>query len=116
VVDDDPLIAMSTTDMLADLGHSVIEANSGDQALAILASNEDIDLLVTDYSMPKMNGVELAKAALKVSPRLAIVMATGYADLPEISPTRFVRINKPYLQSQLAAEIAKALKLQRGQA
>jgi CheY-like chemotaxis protein len=116
VVDDDPLIAMSTTDMLADLGHSVIEANSGDQALAILASNEDIDLLVTDYSMPKMNGVELAKAALKVSPRLAIVMATGYADLPEISQTRFVRINKPYLQSQLAADIAKALKLQRGQA
>ena len=116
VVDDDPLIAMSATDMLADLGHSVIEANSGDQALAILASNEDIDLLVTDYSMPKMNGVELANAALKVSPRLAIVMATGYADLLEISQTRFVRINKPYLQSQLAAEIAKALKLQRGQA
>ncbi|RBP15529.1 PAS domain-containing protein [Roseiarcus fermentans] len=114
VVDDDSLIASSTADMLMDLGHSVIEAGSGAQALDILEGDEDIDLLFTDYSMPKMNGVELAKAALGVRPRLAVVMATGYADLPEFSQLSFGRINKPYLQSQLAAEIARALNAQRG--
>ena len=116
VVDDDPLIARSTTDMLTDMGHSVIEATSGDQALGILENNEEIDLLITDYSMPKMNGVELAKAAQEVRPHLAIVMATGYAELPELSERSFARINKPYFQSQLAAEITKALRSQRGRA
>ncbi len=102
--------------MLTDLGHSVIEANSGDQALGILESNEEIDLLITDFSMPRMNGVELAKAAQEVRPHLAIVMATGYAELPELPQPSFARINKPYFQSQLAAEIAKALKSQPGRA
>src|SRR5437868_14906569 len=52
VVDDDALIAMSTTDMLEDLGHEVIEADSGDRALDILREQGGIDLLITDYSMP----------------------------------------------------------------
>ncbi len=110
VVDDDPLIARSTTDMLGDLGHSVIEANSGDQALGILESNEEIDLLITDFSMPGMNGVELGRAARKVRPDLAVVLVTGYAELLGLSEPSFPRINKPYFQSQLAAEITEVLK------
>ena len=110
VVDDDALIARSTTDMLGDLGHSVIEANSGDQALGILESNKEIDLLITDFSMPGMNGVELGRAARKVRPDLAVVLVTGYAELLGLSEPSFPRINKPYFQSQLAAEITKALR------
>jgi signal transduction histidine kinase len=49
VVDDDPLIAMATADMLADLGHSVIEAHSAESALDILSGQREIDLLITDY-------------------------------------------------------------------
>ena len=63
MVDDDALIAMSTVDMLEDLGHQVIEANSGHEALELLQNGQAVDLLITDYSMPKMNGVQLAKAA-----------------------------------------------------
>src|SRR6185369_16940609 len=59
VVDDDPLVAMSTVDMLEDLGHKVIEANSGDQALRILDAGREVDLLLTDHAMPGMTGVEL---------------------------------------------------------
>ena len=110
VVDDDALIAMSTVAMLEDLGHDVIEANSGDRALEILRDNRPVDLLVTDYSMPRMNGAQLAAAAREIRPELPILLATGYAELPAGSALSLPLIGKPYQQDQLAAEIVKILK------
>lgn len=107
VVDDDALISMSTVDMLEDLGHEVIEANTGDSALAILSDNPTIDLLITDYSMPKMNGAQLALAARKLRGQLPILLATGYAEIPPGAGIELPRIGKPYHQAQLAAEISK---------
>jgi signal transduction histidine kinase/CheY-like chemotaxis protein len=109
LVDDDALIAMSTADMLADLGHEVIEAVSGEAAVEILHSNRRIDLLITDYSMPRMTGMQLAKAARVVRPELPILLATGYAELPQGAEVELPRLDKPYQQDQLAAEIAKAM-------
>jgi PAS domain S-box-containing protein len=115
VVDDDALIAMSTVDMLEDLGHDVIEANSGDRALEILREDRQIDLLVTDYSMPRMNGAQLAAAARQIRPELPVLLATGYAELPAGSGIGLPRISKPYQQDQLAAEIVKVLRQGGGQ-
>jgi CheY-like chemotaxis protein/two-component sensor histidine kinase len=109
VVDDDALIAMSTVGMLEDLGHDVIEAHSGERALEILRDRLTIDLLVTDYSMPRMNGVQLVAAAREIRPDLPVLLATGYAELPAGSGHDLPRIGKPYRQNQLAAEIAKVL-------
>ncbi|MBV8664718.1 MAG: response regulator [Hyphomicrobiales bacterium] len=109
VVDDDALIAMSTVEMLEDLGHSVIEANSASRALEILQNGRVVDLLITDYSMPKMNGAQLASAARELRPALPILLATGYAELPSNSGVDLPRIAKPYRQDQLAATIAKVL-------
>jgi PAS domain S-box-containing protein len=110
VVDDDTLIAMSTVDMLEDLGHHAIEANSGDRALDILRDDRTIDLLITDYSMPRMNGAQLAVAAREIRPELPILLATGYAEVPAGSGVGLPRIGKPYQQRQLASEIARVLK------
>jgi signal transduction histidine kinase len=110
VVDDDALIAMSTVDMLEDLGHEVLEANSGARALELLGGGNQIDLMITDYSMPGMNGAQLAKAALEINPALPILVATGYADLPPGAGIDLPRLGKPYTQDQLAFEIAKVLK------
>lgn len=110
VVDDDALIAMSTAAMLEDLGHDVIEANSGDRALDILRDGRPVDLLITDYLMPRMNGLQLAVSARQIRPELPVLLATGYAELPTESGTAFPRIGKPYQQDQLAAEVAKVLK------
>jgi PAS domain S-box-containing protein len=110
VVDDDALIAMSTVDMLEDLGHDVIEANSGDRALEILRDGRTIDVLVPDYSMPRMNGAQLAAAAREIRPDLPVLLATGFAELPAGSGIDLPRIGKPYRQDQLAMEIAKILK------
>ncbi|HSI40262.1 MAG TPA: ATP-binding protein [Xanthobacteraceae bacterium] len=108
VVDDDTLIAMSTVGMLDDLGHDVIEASSGEQALKLLQSNA-VDLLITDFSMPGMNGAQLALEARKLNPTLPILLASGYADLPKGLEIALPRIAKPYSQAQIAEEIAKVL-------
>lgn len=107
MVDDDALIAMSSVDMLEDLGHIVTEANSGAEALALLRLGDPFDLMITDYSMPGMNGAELGKAARELYPNLPILMASGYADLPPGSGIDLPRLGKPYTQSQLASEIGK---------
>ncbi|KAA0684527.1 ATP-binding protein [Azospirillum brasilense] len=109
VVDDDALIAMSTVDMLTDLGHTVLEAHSGSQALDLLREDQMIDLLLTDYAMPGMTGVELIEAARALRPDLPVLLATGYAELSEGTATGLPRLAKPYTQHQLAAVIAKLL-------
>jgi CheY-like chemotaxis protein len=108
-VDDDPLIAMSTTEMLEDLGHHVIGASSGLHALAILRSEQPIDLMVTDHVMPGMTGIELAAASRQVRPSLPILLATGYAELPEGTQLDLPRLAKPYHQDQLRDRLDQML-------
>jgi signal transduction histidine kinase len=108
-VDDDPLIAMSTTEMLEDLGHRVIGASSGLHALDILRSEQPIDLMVTDHVMPGMTGIELAAASREVRPSLPILLATGYAELPEGAQLDLPRLAKPYHQDQLRDRLDQLL-------
>lgn len=114
VVDDDPLIATSTAYLLEDLGHEVVEVGSGAAALEVLKNGKRVDLILTDYSMPRMTGLELAHAARALRPNLPVILATGYAELPEGADNNIPRIRKPYLQTQLVAEIRKALHHQAG--
>ncbi|RUM26846.1 hybrid sensor histidine kinase/response regulator [Rhizobium vallis] len=109
LVDDDALIAMSSVDMLEDLGHDVVEANSGSQALELIRSGQRFDLVITDYSMPGMTGAQFAQAVRDIHPALPIVLATGYADLPAGTDIDLPRLGKPYNQAQLAKEIIKAM-------
>ena len=109
VVDDDPLIAMSTVDMLEDLGHVVIEANSGQRALEIIDGGQDIDLMMTDQAMPGMTGIQLAEIVRSKRPNLPVLLATGYTDLPASKLANLPRLSKPYRQAQLQAEIEKLL-------
>ena len=108
-VDDDPLIAMSTTEMLEDLGHRVIGANSGSHALDILKSEQPLDLMMTDHVMPGMTGVELAAASRQVRPSLPILLATGYAELPDGAQLDLPRLAKPYHQDQLRDRLDQLL-------
>ena len=108
VVDDDALINMSTVDMVQDLGHTVLEAYSGKEALQILGSQR-VDALITDYAMPGMTGVELANRARELHPGLPILLATGYADLPSGTTTDLPRLAKPYQQTELATQISRLL-------
>jgi signal transduction histidine kinase/DNA-binding response OmpR family regulator len=110
LVDDDFLIAMSSVDMLVDLGHEVVEAHSGKEALAHLKDDGRFDLLITDYSMPEMTGGDLANAARDLFPDLPILIASGYAELPPGIDFDVARLAKPYSQQQLAVEIESVLR------
>jgi CheY-like chemotaxis protein len=105
VVDDDAAVRAGTAAMIEDLGHSAIEAGSGASALALLRSQPDIDIVITDYAMPGMNGSELAAKIQRMRPGLPVVLATGYANIPSDLPA-LPRLNKPYRQQDLAALLA----------
>lgn len=107
LVDDDMLIAMSSADMLIDLGHEVVEAHSGSEALEYFGDGSDFDLVITDYSMPGMNGGELARRVREISPGMPILIASGYAELPAGLDLNVARLGKPYTQEQLQLEIGR---------
>ncbi|MCQ0986349.1 hybrid sensor histidine kinase/response regulator [Jiella marina] len=85
VVDDDALVLMNTVAMVEELGHEALMASSGAEALSTLRAGDeqDIDLVVTDHAMPKMTGIELGRTAMEEWPDMPVVLATGYADLPQ---------------------------------
>lgn len=103
VVDDDFLVALGTVAMLEDLGHRTMEAHSGREALDLLASGERFDVIVTDHAMPSMTGLELAGKISESHPDMAIILASGYAEIPNEGKlaTRLMRLNKPFSQDQL---------------
>jgi CheY-like chemotaxis protein len=108
VVDDDPLIVSSTAAMLDDLGHVVMEADSAARAVEMLRAGTKVDLIITDYAMPYMNGMELAGIIRENWPWVPVILASGYAELS--GPTDLLlRLSKPYHQSELAECIATAL-------
>lgn len=107
-VDDDSLILMNTTLMLEDLGHTVFEATAGSDALDIL-HQETVDLVISDHAMPQMTGSQLAEAIRKEWPNMPIILATGYAELPQGVNTNLPKLGKPFSQRQLAEAILKAL-------
>jgi signal transduction histidine kinase len=107
LVDDDALVSIGTAAMLEDLGHTVVEASSATQALAVLQSGTRIDLVITDHAMPGMSGLELARRLKESHPTLPVILATEYAELPhdtENSPD-LPKLSKPYSQRDLAAAI-----------
>lgn len=106
LVDDDPLTAMGSADLIEDLGHVVLTAHSGREALEIVGQREDIDLVITDQSMPGMTGTELAAALRERRPGLPVVLATGYGAPPEGETLR--TLAKPYDQDMLAAIIRES--------
>ncbi len=108
-VDDDFLIRLSTVSLLEDLGYTVIPAGSGAEALELLREGKEIDLLITDYAMPGMTGMQLAQSARALRPGLRILLATGYADLPARAALDLPRLSKPYHQRELARQISTLL-------
>jgi PAS domain S-box-containing protein len=102
VVDDDPLVLMNTAAMLEDLGHTVLEATSGPQALRVLRRSQDIDLVITDQIMPGMTGTQLIEAVQTDYAALPVIIASGFSELPEDGLAGRVRLNKPFKQAELA--------------
>ncbi len=98
VVDDDPNVLDVIASMLEDLGCEVVRAATGSEALATLASNEKISILITDINMPGMDGHELAERAVRTRPALKVLQLSGR----ERRRDAFPMIRKPFSEDDLA--------------
>ena len=110
LVDDDSAVREVTASMLRELGYVVLEVGSGGAALELLDRQATIDLVVLDFAMPGMNGMELAREVNSKFPRLPILFVTGYADetaLEELSDAKLVK--KPFVGDELADKVHAAL-------
>lgn len=113
LVEDEPEVRKVVRMQLTSLGHVVIEAADGVEALGLLQNVDDIALLVSDTVMPGgIGGRELARRARTLRPQLPILLVTGYAseatptdELPADVPT----LRKPFDQAALAGALAALL-------
>jgi PAS domain S-box-containing protein len=108
-VDDDPLVALNTSALLEELGHTVYSAPSALHALDILRQEKKIDLMITDQLMPGMTGSELASRIRAENAQMPIILATGYAELAPGEGEGLPRLAKPFSQQELAEAIARAV-------
>jgi CheY-like chemotaxis protein len=88
----------------------VVEARSGEEALALFRHARTIDLVVTDYAMPGMTGLQLASAVAAERPGTVILLSTGYAELPSDARSDLRRLSKPFDQVALAKAIEAAMR------
>ena len=109
-VDDDPLVALNTSALLEELGHTVFSAPSALHALDILRREKKIDLMITDQLMPNMTGSELASRIRAENEQMPIILATGYAELAPGEGQGLPRLAKPFSQRELADAIARAVR------
>jgi DNA-binding NtrC family response regulator len=109
VVADDTLVLQSMAAMLADLGHRVLEASSGREALEHLGRAQSVDLVITDQAMPGMTGMQLAATIKQRWPHLPVILASGYADLPSDLELSLIRLSKPFGQDRLVRAINESI-------
>ena len=118
VVDDDDLVREILAAQLEDEGFNVLTAASGQEALASIEADDRVGILVSDYSMPGMDGMTTIRRALTMRPTLNCFLLTGYVGneaLAVLSTGKpFVVIRKPTTGISLAGQIAAAVEGNRG--
>lgn len=114
VVEDDPDVRRLVVRLLDRLGYRCVEAEDGMEALGVLESRRDVDLLFTDIVLPRgMTGADLAQEALARWPDLRVVYTSGYSRDALSSKGRLTPgvalVEKPFEKSQLATVLSDAL-------
>ena len=111
LVEDDPTVLSLTLDLLTGLGYQVTCATHAAEALEVLRSPAQIDLLFTDVVMPGgVSGVSLARTARELRPELAILLSSGFiGEGAATEDVEFQLLDKPYETSVMAAKLRKLL-------
>lgn len=111
VVEDEPIISLTACMILEDGGHQVEAASHGMEALAILATSSP-DLIVTDFMMPTLDGLEMITRLRSDGWKGPIILSSAIPEvgLPETySPAHDAFLGKPYRAHELLAAVDAAL-------
>jgi CheY-like chemotaxis protein len=114
VVDDDAMVREVLVGQMEDQGYHVAQAGDGLEALAQLDAGAAVDLLISDFAMPGMNGLTLIQEARRRRPELPVLLLTGYADASvrlavEDAETRNTALLRKPVSGTALAERAAAL-------
>ena len=110
LVDDHPEVRTTTAAMLEELGHTVVEAANGQEALTALNNGAaSCDLLISDYAMPHISGTEFLRQARKICPDVPALIITGYAEADAVRdrPESVEILLKPFTASALEKAVAR---------
>jgi PAS domain S-box-containing protein len=110
LVDDHPEVRSTTAAVLADLGHDVVEAANGVDALDALKVREcDFDVMISDYAMPHLSGTEFLREARQVCPDVPALIITGYAEADAVRdrPDGVEILLKPFTPHKLESALAR---------
>ena len=77
IVDDNPAVADILSQLCEFLGHEVLCAKDGAEGLLLLHAEPDVDMVFTDYKMPKMDGAEMTKRVKETYSNLPVILITG---------------------------------------
>lgn len=116
VVDDEPSLATTLALILRRAGFSAIAVNSGEEALALIATNQ-LSLVITDVIMPGMDGIALAKIIQKSYPNCPVLIFSGNADTQALLDAAkdeghlFEVLAKPVSPPVMLAKVACLLEL-----
>ena len=109
LVDDEELVRTGTAELLTDLGYEIVQASSGGEALRMLRSGIEVDLMITDFLMPGMNGVALIEHASALVRDMKVLLVTGYSTIADGPGAHLPRLSKPYRQAELSRRVADLL-------
>ena len=108
VADDDAGVRDVAATLLQELGHEVVLATGGREAVGLLEQLE-FDLLMTDFAMPDMTGLDVAARARSLHPGMAVMVATGYADSALLDERDEIVLRKPFGIDELKAKVSEAM-------
>jgi CheY-like chemotaxis protein len=109
LVEDQPLVSMTTSELLSAMGFEVTVAESGEEALRKL--EQDFDVLITDLGLPDMDGTALIAAARTKRAKLAVVVASGRSSSVSELAGSAVWLPKPYGTEDMRQAISQATKV-----
>ncbi|TPG05517.1 hybrid sensor histidine kinase/response regulator [Sphingomonas oligophenolica] len=112
LVDDHEGVRATTAALLEDFGHKVWSAPCGAVILDRLGAHpESVDLLISDYAMPLLSGLEVIRRARQIRPCLPAIIITGYAEenVVSLAAEDIVALTKPFTPAQLQDAISRAM-------
>lgn len=113
VIDDEEKMCEFLELVLSQDGHKVVTATSGEQALEMIRSKSDLDVIVTDLMMPGMSGMEVLEEAKRLLPDTPVIMITGYSTVENavqaMKAGAFDYLPKPFKVDEVKLVVKKAL-------